>query len=448
MATGFPFPRGCCLAFLVSHPIPCPVPLCHIPSQAHSQRAVVSLSPWAVVRPHPIPHPVFVPHRAASKPVARAHWILIHPGTVSCAWHGSLPSCPFPLCRVPSPFSAYFPAPHLPIHLGLLCGPSHSPFSVPSPFPIVPCLYPTGRPATLGCGPTGSSSILGPFRAPSTGGSLLVSPLSRPVTHLRLFPASCAFRFSWGRFAALATRPSLSCPLSPSSRVCTSPGRQQPFGAGPLDPHPSGDRFVCLALVAPFPPPSAWVVCFLQDLWWVLLPGPRFPRYPCLFPTWSPAVAVFFFARQPRSLICLFAPSRSLAACSLCALRPPVELWCFFFCPPLSRRASCPMVFSSLHARTSALHRSSGHRSLWCSSPVPSPSWGVALGGPWPCQVGAPPSGLSPLSPLSPPLSSVSCLPSNCCSPASCALRWSSPRQACISRALTRLRASALSSDL
>ena len=43
------------------------------------------LIPWAVLRPHPIPHPVFIPRRAASNPVARAHRILIHPGTVSCA---------------------------------------------------------------------------------------------------------------------------------------------------------------------------------------------------------------------------------------------------------------------------------------------------------------------------------------------------------------------------
>ena len=43
------------------------------------------LIPWVVVRPHPMPHPVFIPHQAASNPVARAHWILIHPGTVLCA---------------------------------------------------------------------------------------------------------------------------------------------------------------------------------------------------------------------------------------------------------------------------------------------------------------------------------------------------------------------------
>ena len=47
-----------------------------------------------------------------------------------------------------------------------------------------------------------------------------------------------------------------AAPSHPSSRVYTPLGRQQPCGAGPLDPHPSGDRFVRLARVAPFPPPS------------------------------------------------------------------------------------------------------------------------------------------------------------------------------------------------
>ena len=48
----------------------------------------------------------------------------------------------------------------------------------------------------------------------------------------------------------------LAAPALPSSRVYTPPGRQQPCGAGPLDPHPSGGRFVRLARVTPFPPTS------------------------------------------------------------------------------------------------------------------------------------------------------------------------------------------------
>ena len=107
MATGFPIPRGCCLALSASHPIPCPVPLCDIPSPAQSPHPVVSRSQGAVV--WPVPHP-----------------------------------CPSPL----------------------------------------------------------------------------------PPSH-------------------------------PSSRGCTPAGRQQPSGAGPQDPHPSGDRFMLLARVAPIPSPSS-----------------------------------------------------------------------------------------------------------------------------------------------------------------------------------------------
>ena len=53
------------------------------------------------------------PQGAASNPLARAHWIPIHPGTALCAYDGSHPSRPrpFPLCRVLSPFSAYSPRP-------------------------------------------------------------------------------------------------------------------------------------------------------------------------------------------------------------------------------------------------------------------------------------------------------------------------------------------------
>ena len=51
-------------------------PLCAL----STGRSLPGLIPWAVLRPHPIPHPVFIPHRAASNPVARALRILIHPG--------------------------------------------------------------------------------------------------------------------------------------------------------------------------------------------------------------------------------------------------------------------------------------------------------------------------------------------------------------------------------
>ena len=80
------------------------------------------------------------------------------------------------------------------------------------------------------------------------------SPLPHPGTGP--FPASHGLPTPSGRCAALATRPSPPRPLVPASRLCTPPGRLLPCGAGPLGPLPSGDRFVRLARVAPFPPPS------------------------------------------------------------------------------------------------------------------------------------------------------------------------------------------------
>ena len=94
--------------------------------------------------------------------------------------------------------------------------------------------------------------LLGAFGLPAHPTS--DSPLPHPGTGL--FPASHGLPTPSGRCVALATRPSPPQPLVPSSRVYTRPGRLQPCGAGPLEPLPSGDRFVRLARVAPFPPPS------------------------------------------------------------------------------------------------------------------------------------------------------------------------------------------------
>ena len=124
----------------------------------------------------------------------------------------------------------------------------------------------------------------------------------------------------------LATRPfSVPSPF-PCIPCFFFPSRPQPSGAGPPDPLPSRVPFACPALVAPFPPPSACVVCSLQDLWWVPLPGPRAPRYPCLSPSWSPVVVgtvlrcYDFFCFAPPAVPCLpFCsvpfPRRPLALC-------------------------------------------------------------------------------------------------------------------------------------
>ena len=86
-ATGFHSHGAAARRFLPNFPCPalfvtprCPFPLCHLPSLALSPRLT--------------PHPLSLPHRATSNPVARAHWILIRPGTVSCVLHGSLSSHP------------------------------------------------------------------------------------------------------------------------------------------------------------------------------------------------------------------------------------------------------------------------------------------------------------------------------------------------------------------
>ena len=171
-------------------------------------------------------------------PWSTTPWRLVSPS------HGAVAWC----CR--SPFQSHVPFPYAksrhrpipsvpwtPYPAGLLCGPRHTPFPVPSPFSFVPCLWPTGPPATLWRGPTGSSSIRGPFRAPSMGRSL-PAPASFPVPRPRPIPLGCC-----------------AAPSPPSSRVFTPPGRQQPCGAGPLDAHQSGDRFVRVARAAPLPPP-------------------------------------------------------------------------------------------------------------------------------------------------------------------------------------------------
>ena len=100
--------------------------------------------------------------------------------------------------------------------------------------------------------PNPTGLLLGAFGLPAF--PMSHSPLPHPGTGP--FPASHGLPTPSGRCAALATRPSPPRPLVPASRVSTPPGRLLPCGAGPLGPLPSGDRLVRLARVAPFPPPS------------------------------------------------------------------------------------------------------------------------------------------------------------------------------------------------
>ena len=119
------------------------------------------------------------------------------PGPFRAPSTGRSPPAPAPFPCAAS--SAYSP--------GLLCGPTPS---------LIPCLYPTGPPATLWRGPTASSSIRGPFLAPSTGRPFPApAPFSCAASHAVLAP--------WGRRVALATRPFLSRPLFPASRFFFGP---------------------------------------------------------------------------------------------------------------------------------------------------------------------------------------------------------------------------------
>ena len=150
-----------------------------------------------------------------------------------------LPALPMSHSPMPHPGTSPFSSvPWTPYPARPLCGSSYMPFPAPSPCPFIPCFYSTGSPATLwrwptGASPSGSRFVRLARVAPFPPPSLSPVPRSRPN------PLGCR-----------------AAPSHPSSCVYTPPGRQQPCGAGPLDPHPSGDRFVRLARVAPFPPPS------------------------------------------------------------------------------------------------------------------------------------------------------------------------------------------------
>ena len=135
-------------------------------------------------------------------------WRLVSQSHGAVAWRFPSPcqsDVPFPFASSrhrPVPSTPWTPYP-----VGPLCGPSLTPSPAPSPCPIIPCLYPTGSQATLWRGPTGSSSIWGPLRAPSTGRSL-----PAPV------PFPCA--------AAPAYSPGLLCGPIPSLIPCLYPTGQ------------------------------------------------------------------------------------------------------------------------------------------------------------------------------------------------------------------------------
>ena len=143
-------------------------------------------------------------------------------------------SHPIPCSPLPHPVTGPMPASRgFPIPRGYCAAPFH---------PSSRVYIPPGRQQPCGAGPldphpSGDGfvrlALVAPFPPPP------FSPVPRPVTHLGLLPASRVFPVSCGRRVALATRPVLPRPLLTVSRVFTPLGCQQPFGAGPLDPHPS-----------------------------------------------------------------------------------------------------------------------------------------------------------------------------------------------------------------
>ena len=149
---------------------------------------------------------------------------------------------------------------------------------VPHGWPMVHHSMATGFPIPRGCCLALSVSLPIPCPIP-----LLPHPGTGP------FPASHGLPTPSGGCAAPAPRPSAPRLLVPSSLVYTPPGGQEPFGAGPLDPLPSRDRFVRLARVAPFPHPSLSPVQQPRPNPLGLLSGPIPSLIPCLYPTGPPA---------------------------------------------------------------------------------------------------------------------------------------------------------------
>ena len=250
-----------------------------------------------------------------------------------------------------------------------------------------------------------------------------------------------------------------------SFRVSTPAGRQQPGGASPQDLHQPGTVSCALhGLLLSCPLVLRWSLFYWTCGGPFLLAPPPFPiPLPLPIPQRDACIPCVF-STLPLATLCHLPAAPFLVLCTDCSYpfsRCLFALFCvpsggalwfffgvclFFFCTPWATSPPCSLCPSSLHARTSSLHWSLGHGSPLCSSLVLSPTRGVPLGGPRPSQVGAPPSRHSPLFPLSSPLPSLPPLPvpgppSYCCSPAPCAPRCSSPRQGCISRALTRLHA-------
>ena len=231
----------------------------------------------------------------------------------------------------------------------------------------------------------------------------------------------------------------------PSSHVYTLAGRQQRHGAGPLDPHPSGDHFVRLARVAPIPPSCVRVVSFLLDALGTLLPGTAPGSIPlpapithraaciqCVYPT-LPLATLWRLPVDPCLASCAHCPlsllplpvSSVLCGFSRCidvvlprvffahpAGRPPPRSLCVSVPYPAVSCLFCVFFFTLLPACTyvtTALVIGLQVPSVFVSGPLAH-----AGRAPWrsPAMPGGRPSLASPSTPsslLSPPPSPVAC---------------------------------------
>ena len=133
-------------------------------------------------------------------------------------------------CHQPNPRVPWFSAP-----MELLCGPCHTLVLAPCTHPIPhPVLYPTKPPATPWRGPTETSSIRDPFRAPWSARSYPL-PFFRALgtfSSAHSYPGRLAtFPMSWPLWSTyvLAREHSLSRRLWPS-RDATTRTRSRAFG--------------------------------------------------------------------------------------------------------------------------------------------------------------------------------------------------------------------------
>ena len=282
----------------------------------------------------------------------------------------------------------------------------------PHDWPMVHHSMATGFPIPGGCCSGFSATHRSLVRNPATSHS----PLPHPVTHHGLLPASRVFLPPWGCCAALATLSSWSRPLFSSLIPClypTGPPATQCAQAHWILIHP-GTASCALHGSLPSRPLFVWVGCFLLDLLGALLPGPA-PASHGTRAYSAPGHLRFFFTlsratRGPSSAP--FAPTRSPAACWLCAVRPPAVHCGFDFFsfpfrllpPALSLCASCVVVSLCFTLLPACTHVSTA---LVIGSRLPS----VFVSGP--LALAGPPSWRSPAKPGGrPSLASLCSLPS------------------------------------